>query len=195
MEDDVCIICKKGDNLIKVKEKALNLLIESSKKRRDFKFKKMQSMTSAFIHDSCKRVYNDFNSISVSNKVTEKKKATDKQIIKDARDFDFENLCFFCGKLCDKHRESVHMLTKEETRRNLIAVVERGKVSSDSCKFVIARLKNVPDLIQLKPNYHSSCMSKFYSDHPTAENVGRPASKSTKDFLQYVIDHIKSNKK
>ena len=66
MDESVCIICNKADDkqVYAIKKAALNRLVVSSKKRIDNKYKKFETLTSAFIHRSCQSQYNDETAIA-----------------------------------------------------------------------------------------------------------------------------------
>lgn len=195
MDEPACIICNKSDpdDLYEIKATAINRVVESSKKRFDHKHKKIEKLTSAHIHRKCQAFYNRQSSIEEYLKTKPKKLSEAKQIIKDAQKFNFASLCFFCGKVCNKYRHEMRFVTNACTKQNIIGVAELRKASDIQCKNVLARLNTVQDLSAENARYHTDCMATFYRDSVTA-NVGRPASQSTKDFIEHIIQYIKSNK-
>lgn len=99
---------------------------------------------------------------------------------------------FFCGNICNVYKQEVRFVTNASTKQNIIEVAE-SKRTDPQCKNVLARLQNIEDLISEKARYHSACMANFYKES-SSKKVGHPASQSTKDFIEYIIQYIQYNK-
>lgn len=97
MDDPVCLICKKseGGEFRRIQRQALTKLIESSKKRRDQKYRTWENLNSATIHRKCSDLYNRDSAIATAAADVQEKVTVSKNIFKNASTFDFQSLCFF----------------------------------------------------------------------------------------------------
>lgn len=194
MDERNCIICNKPGTLIEIKLAALRTLIASSKKRSDRKYLTMQKMTSAFIHTACQAMYNRQSSIDQTQAAKRMRLSHGKETIKEAKNFDFNALCFFCGKTCNKYKHDMHFVTNQCTKQNIIEIAEERKSTDAQCTEILARLNSVNDLLAVNARYHSVCMANFQRDSSSFGSIGRPPSESTVNFIEYVIHYIENNK-
>lgn len=54
------------------------------------------------------------------------------------------------------------------------------------------RLEKTTNLVEVTARYHSTCMLKFYVKR-VSDQIGRPASQSTIDFIPHAINYIENN--
>lgn len=195
MDESVCIICNKADDkpICEIKKTALNRLVGSSKKRIDNKYKKFETMTSAFIHRTCQSQYNNETAIAVFCSSRSRKSKEGKEINKDALRFNFQSHCFFCGEFFGNiSKDKISSVQRNDTRDNILQYIQKQSTLSDFDKNISARLRNVPDLVAVKAHYHSACMSAFYSKR-TERKRGRSACENTNNFINYLINYIVEN--
>lgn len=195
MDESVCIICNKTDDkqVYEIKEAALNRLVVTSKKRIDNKYKKIETLTSAFNHRSCQSQYNDETAIATFCSSRQKKAKEGKEVIKDTLGFNFESHCFLCGGfLGNISKEKKSSVQSNDTRDNILQYILKQNTLNDFDKKNSARLKNVPDLVAVKAHYHTACMANFYNKR-TERKRGRSACENTKNFINYLINYIVDN--
>lgn len=162
----ICFICNKADDKLvyAIKKAALNRLVVSSKKRIDNKYKKFETLTSAFIHRSCQSQYNDDTAIATFCSSRYKKAKEGKEVIKDALGFNFESHCFICGGFFGNiSKEKISCVQGNDTRDNILQYIHKQHTLNDFDKKISARLHNVPDLLAVKAHYHTACMATFYN--------------------------------
>lgn len=93
-----CLICDKkmtNDNSTIFGEKAKANIIEASKKRKDKKYKIMQSLPQLRLHCNCKIVYVRPNSIEAALKKGKNERTQKRESLKQANTFNFNEACFF----------------------------------------------------------------------------------------------------
>lgn len=191
----ICLICNKADDKLvyAIKKAALNRLVVSSKKRIDNKYKKFETLTSAFIHRSCQSQYNDDTAIATFCSSRYKKAKEGKEVIKDALGFNFESHCFICGGFFGNiSKEKISCVQGNDTRDNILQYIHKQHTLNDFDKKISARLHNVPDLLAVKAHYHTACMATFYNKR-TEKKRGRSACENTKNFINYLINYIVDN--
>lgn len=186
MEKNTCILCDLSDdtNLREVKPRGIQTLTESSKQRCDKKYYNFENLPSVFVHKSCQAKYNDPKAIKLyktefSQKVTEGKRRS-----KEAREFNFETHCFFCGEMCYSFRKEVCTVSSASTKENIIKEINKRKDSND--KDLLSRLSCTANILNGK--YHKSCMANFYLKNCSNRNV-----ENTKNILDFLVQYIQNN--
>lgn len=193
MDDAVCIICNDpGGQLVNVQTRGIQTLIASSKRRRDNKYKILERMESVLAHKNCTKNYNRESSIQTAAKEFSQKLVEGRRSMKDAVTFDFASLCFFCGDVLNESKHQIKTVKNSGTRDNLIQALEKRDVSDKFNKTLSKRLDVCKDLVAAQARYHASCMSSFYKNY-ASDQVGRPPSKKTTDFMQFAVDYIERN--
>ena len=109
MEEPICVICDElcQKDTVLLKELGLNTLVASSRLRFDNKHKKFEKMSSAYVHKGCQKRYNRQSCIDVARQSLHKKSNEGKDIIKEAKDFNFSVCCFFCGNDCSHDNKNL----------------------------------------------------------------------------------------
>lgn len=187
-----CIICNSSDgNLIQIKQRAIDGLIDSSKKRRDQRYKTFGKYNVASIHDSCRKNYNRSTSIEAAVNLDGRRKSAGKKLVSEAQKFNFDSQCIFCASACDE-KEEFRVMQKDETKEKILNELQ-VKDKTDYNKQILARL----NLLGKKENatrgrYHKRCMNNFYTCS-FSTNVGRPSSAVTVNFIKHCIDFIRKN--
>lgn len=126
--DQHCIICNEpGSNLRKIERTALDNLIQSSKRRKDQKYRTWSTFSSAFVHKSCSTKYNRTTNVQQAVGEQSKKSIDGKNIVKSAAQFNFKSNCFICGEYCDKKSKKISMVTKTDTKDKIIAKLAEKK--------------------------------------------------------------------
>lgn len=98
--NQVCVFCSKSMSLTQCRElgkKAINTLIDASKKRKDKKYKQFLNCNKLKVHKNCYTVYVRQSSIDEMIKKN-KESAALRDGLNKAENFDFELLCFICEK-------------------------------------------------------------------------------------------------
>ncbi|KAJ8705239.1 hypothetical protein PYW07_011066 [Mythimna separata] len=160
MEESVYIICNKSDDkqVYEIKKTALNRLVASSKKRIDNRYKKFETLTSALIHRTCQSHYNDETAIATFCSSRRKKSQEGKQINKDALIFNFQSHCFLCGGFFGNiSKDKISSVQNNDTRENILQHIKKQNTINDFDKNILARLRNVPDLVAIEAHYHTVC--------------------------------------
>lgn len=192
--DQRCIICDKtGNDCIIIKSTAIQTLIESSKKRRDNKYKLWSRLTSAYVHTTCSKTYNKESSIQSAISTGSKRAKEGKKIIKNAREFDFTVNCFICGEICDYKHQKICLVKTPEIAVTIKDKLNEKKLTDTFHKNLSTRLVNNRDLVSAQARYHRHCLPQF-SNKRSSDQTGRPRSESTQDFLNFMIEYFENNR-
>lgn len=131
MDKSVCIICNKADDkpICEIKKTAFNPLVEISilfmldMKRIDNKYKKIENMTSAFIHRTCQTTYNKETAIAAFCSSRSRKSKESKEN-KNALRFNFHSHCFLWGESYGNiSKEKNSSVKSNDTRDNILQYI------------------------------------------------------------------------
>lgn len=190
MDEPACIICNENykTGLVLIKQKALSRLIESSKARLDRKYTQFEKLESAYVHGSCSTSYNKESQIQKAKDSIGQKMSEGKRLSGEARQFNFNENCFFCGAICYTNKQDISYVQTNDVKTKIIA--ETSKRNKNEFKEMLLRLNSVQNL--QGACYHRVCMCNFYTKTSNAQ-AGRPASKETVDFMDklylYLAEH------
>ena len=188
MEEEVCILCDKAlspEQKTTAKERAISKLIEASKHRKDKKYLRLQKLKEVDIQPSCQTMYVRQSSIKTATTKTTASTSKRRQSAREARTFDFNNLCFFCGEDAPdipvrKHAKlgKVVHLTSPNTKVNVLKKIEERSTKDEYNREIYERLKNIDDLTDLNARYHTAYIINFYQYRGDC-SAGRPMLEST----------------
>lgn len=196
MNDPDCILChgtagRPGEEVKPIQERAIATLIESSKARGDKKYVTLQKLTTAHAHFSCQKKYNNKSAIDAAVAEHAKKCVEGKQTIKEAVHFDFHKLCLFCAKVCDTKRKYC-LVERKETTEKIMTNLKKRENTEMFDKNLFVRLDKNSDLVKVQARYHEDCIARFYTKR-LSNQLGRPPSKNTTDFIEYIVYYIEEN--
>ncbi|KAJ8708201.1 hypothetical protein PYW07_010326 [Mythimna separata] len=162
MEESVCIICNKSDDkqVYEIKKTALNRLVASSKKRIDNRYKKFVTLTSALIHRTCQSHYNDETAIATFCSSRRKKSQEGKQInlIRTLLYLIFNLIAFSAvGFSVIFLKIKFHQFKITIQEKIYYSILKKQNTINDFNKNILARLRNVPDLVAIEAHYHTVC--------------------------------------
>ena len=107
-----CCICKKSDTKLISVNRGVSAFIEYSKLRKDeqlepFLEESIRLNIQVYVHEECRRWYNNKRRLTVkSNGMVKKKKETRQSI----ESFDWRINCFLCGDACTENKKNAQYL-------------------------------------------------------------------------------------
>lgn len=172
------------EDLIKLTQKGLNTLIESSNTRHDnfFNYLKTIPIASLRVHSSCRNRYTKPSSVSAASNKRKMSFGSPPTYSKvkfasEIQDFDYKNHCIICNKVIDTRnlsRHPVKTITNNDFAKDLCDRIDELDVQTVETIVLKNRLL-CDDLVANKARYRS-CNMSFHNDKRMLSNktVGRP---------------------
>lgn len=104
--------------------------------------------------------------------------------------FEFEKLCFFCGRLWDSVHKEGFVVKKSHIKDRLIITARLRNDHEDA--ILIQRLHGIPSLREVKARYHKKCYEDFFH-LPTENPLGRPFDQDTEAKFSTVCKYIEES--
>ncbi|CAH2099517.1 unnamed protein product [Euphydryas editha] len=186
----LCTVCDKplqnGNSIRTVHTKGLTTFIKNSKAREDNKWKLWDGKLSYEFHESCVKAYSrsrlafrprknpklkqspeldvpPFSSSTLSASFSD----IDPMILAHS-DFDFKNLCLFCGKNWDRAHKVGHVIRNGYLRDRILEIADRN--NTDIALILKQRLRGA-DLVAVEARYHKKCYDSFINPPTAAQKI------------------------
>lgn len=199
-----------------VQAKGLANLINNSKIRLDDKWKLWDGKVSYDFHENCVKSYSRLRSSDIPRKKPKLEKPRELNLPPSSSsstiqvpvtipvpvsssginstkssslNFDYKNLCIFCGKNWDKHHKIGHVIKNSYFSHRILEIADRDY---DDTTFLLKERLRATDLVAVEARYHKKCYDSFMNpplkEPRTSSNIHEDAT------FQEVCDHIeKSN--
>ena len=159
-----CVICNEaGGRLVALTQRGLTSLSEFAKLRNDDRVLnelKENSNSENFVHEDCRKWYNNRKGIASGGKESVPKK-TRQSILS----FDWKNTCFFCS-IPVNHKTNWHM-TQTLTMKSTVLKICENRISKDAndawAVEVKGRINECIDFVASEARYHRDCRAIFSS--------------------------------
>ena len=194
-----CIVCQKwseNDDVSFLSARGLDTLRESAESRNDEVIKERLIVASksttgkTFIHNSCRRKYNDKRSLSQLSSVD----SESKRLRSSVTTFNWREDCFICGDAAVKdvkhpERCPVRMV---ETLSLKQTIVDLCDVDNHPVRI---RLNSEVDLVAAEARYHHNCLTKFIhgSSKKTDQSVGRPINNDMDESFNSLCNWLEND--
>ena len=174
-----CAICKDASYpLVSVTRKGLASLIEFSSERKDNnlneyfnrKYAENKKITGVYVHEKCRRDYNNRKRVSsIQTEAEVKKPKFDTRISTEF--FSWKQHCFLCVKVCavdPKHpdRSDCHHASTLEIRASILRICRQRFDENKDDEWTLQvqrRVNSCIDLVAAEARYHSACYTRFSS--------------------------------
>ena len=200
-----CIICGDGkiSAVLVIVTKGLKTICEASEARNDELHIKLHDVTSAYVHEVCRKLYTRPSSIASALKIANTSSSNKdilpgRELRSSVSSFKFKIHCILCGneatsdnsRLLHNLKQPISEVATLEVRETLIrAAIARG---DEWGEVVRARLDAVIDLVAAEGRYHRICFAKFMKAK-TERGIGRPENPIAGEAFQKLCEYIDVN--
>lgn len=172
--EEICLLCDVGldtkANQV-IKQRAINKLIEVSRRRKDRRLMRFKNLTSLTVHRSCLSNYGRESGIlraSKSQDYFKHEKA-------NAEKFDLKKCCFFCNKEFSQNFpiNTISFVINDSLGMTIQEKINNLDKTNDELILLKLRVEN-KDLVQENAWYHRKCLTLFHtstSGEKLSENV------------------------
>ena len=189
-----CIICNEFDGkLIRLTDRGVNSIIEFSKLRNDHHIpEKLKENQESFVHEECRKWYNNRKRIASS-----KKELLPKKTRLSITSFDWKNNCFFCSKPVN-HKSEWHMAETLTLKTTILKNCDDRifNDSSDAWALEIkGRVNDCIDFVASEARYHQNCRALFSSGRQLVgdKSSGRPANNNLKNAFEMACEDLEDD--
>ncbi|XP_044591181.1 uncharacterized protein LOC123269507 [Cotesia glomerata] len=200
---ELCTLCdqtfeNEKDEIIEVKKKGLQTLINKSKLKDDNKYKLWENADSFQFHSVCRVRYQassnktKFKRRDKSPTLDEPSTSSRGQIHEDQIEntFNFINNCLICGKRNFHGDTGTHVFSNDHQLNRLLTTA--NLYNGDIFTQVHQRLQGINSLVAVKARYHKKCLYRFFAD-PNKEPKIREVDPDIQDTLDRVYKYIEES--
>lgn len=203
--EEICIICdaqiKPTDEYRGVSGDLLKKYIQASIQRADGKHRLFKCLHNFWAHANCCKHYTAEEQIKRAQRKNSLK-PTSKPLLRSEKQFDFQNLCFFCSNDASEDFISKQLKKSENSRITVRFVKSDGKLQKNilehgknlfdlRTKEVIDRISRVENLHPQKARYHDKCYLEFCAKlkKKPEELADTPELKAAKFVSDYLLQN------
>lgn len=200
-----CFICGKDvPVLIAVGEKGKQKLELTSIERDDGNITFLNKSAKICVHVDCRRNYTHPHNIKSAKKnattaSAKKYSPVKKKLRFSDPPFDWQKMCFICGKEADDSRSSrarrslkrhkIHHVSQAGVQESILELVKNNQ--DDLSRSLLTRIANIPDLRSVHAKYHSTCYKDlFKGEHSEKVQVEEEQKSSIDEVMEQIFAYM-----